>query len=448
MSTTVTSPPEHPALSALRVVDEALDLLADANLWSLSDDESLDVRTQLQRLTSRLAAATLRSTRDLDTRGAAVAVGATSLTSWLANVLHLHPGEAARQIRLSQRLSESLPSASAALSRGVITPAAAELIADTDRDLAAVATAGERDDADAFLAAQAELLGLRSLQATALHLRHRLDPERGRRLARDEELQVARRELRLADDADGSVRLCGRLDKEAGAFLRTALGSLAQPRPPDGASTRRRSQARRAADALVELVEIALRSGQLPRLAGQAAALVVAIDHDDLQRRVAAQGGSLLDTGVAMSAEAVRRLACDIGVLPAVLGSAGQPLDVGRAARTVPPSLRRLLDLRDGGCAFPGCDRPPSWCQAHHVQHWADGGETSCTNCVLLCGAHHRAVHHHGWRVRFGPDGLPDVVPPPWVDPDQRPRRNVRVGAVVGRPARGPTARVTPIRRT
>jgi hypothetical protein len=86
--------------------------------------------------------------------------------------------------------------------------------------------------------------------------------------------------------------------------------------------------------------------------------------------------------------------------------------------------IRRALVLRDGGCAFPGCDRPPRWCDGHHVKHWADGGPTCLDNAVLVCGFHHRLLHHGGWHVRIAADRLPEFLPPAWIDPAQVPRRN------------------------
>ncbi|MFF5171282.1 HNH endonuclease signature motif containing protein [Micromonospora sp. NPDC000089] len=80
--------------------------------------------------------------------------------------------------------------------------------------------------------------------------------------------------------------------------------------------------------------------------------------------------------------------------------------------------------LRDAGCAFPGCDRPPRWCDGHHVRHWADGGETALNNAVLLCGHHHRLIHQGDWTVRIGTDRRPEFLPPAWLDPHQHPRRN------------------------
>jgi len=151
----------------------------------------------------------------------------------------------------------------------------------------------------------------------------------------------------------------------------------------------------------------------------------------------------VLDTGVPVSAETVRRWACDCQIIPMVLGTAAEPLDVGRAARTPPPPLRRALDARDGGCAFPGCDRPPKWSRAHHIWHWTRGGPTSIGNLVLLCDHHHKAVHHHGWDVHIDTDGLPTFYPPVWVDPDRTPRRHHRFTPRAGSPDRnrhGPPA--------
>ena len=125
---------------------------------------------------------------------------------------------------------------------------------------------------------------------------------------------------------------------------------------------------------------------------------------------------------------AVRRLACHAQVIPGVLDSDGMVLDVGRAQRLVTIAIWLALILRDQHCAFPGCTRPPSMCHAHHIVHWADGGPTSLTNLVLLCGEHHRVIHHTPWQVRLARDGRPEFLPPPrtghtpeWIR--HRPRR-------------------------
>ncbi len=113
--------------------------------------------------------------------------------------------------------------------------------------------------------------------------------------------------------------------------------------------------------------------------------------------------GSELEDGVRVSAEASRRLACDASRVVMAHGIDGTVLDVGRKTRTVPPAIRRALDHRDKGCRFPGCGL--RFCDAHHIEHWADGGETRLDNLVLLCRLHHRAVHEEGFGVAFTGDG-------------------------------------------
>ncbi|HKG49216.1 MAG TPA: DUF222 domain-containing protein, partial [Actinomycetales bacterium] len=130
---------------------------------------------------------------------------------------------------------------------------------------------------------------------------------------------------------------------------------------------------------------------------------------------------AVTETGVPLSAGLARRLACDATVIPMVLGSASEPLDVGRATRLIPPAIRRALIARDRGCAFPGCRRPPRWCDAHHIQHWSEGGPTSLVNLVLLCDFHHDVIHHGQWTVTIT-DGRPLFTPPAWLDPTRSPR--------------------------
>jgi hypothetical protein len=130
--------------------------------------------------------------------------------------------------------------------------------------------------------------------------------------------------------------------------------------------------------------------------------------------------------GGAIPAAAARRIACHAGIQRVILDPTGAVLDVGREYRTVTPAQFIALTARDGGCAFPGCTRNPSWCIAHHIIHWIDGGETNLDNLVLLCQYHHTTFHHHGWDVETAADRHPNFYPPPWIDPHRQPRRNNR----------------------
>jgi hypothetical protein len=148
----------------------------------------------------------------------------------------------------------------------------------------------------------------------------------------------------------------------------------------------------------------------------------VTISYDALTRSLTA---ATLDTGERITTATARRLACDAQLLPVVLGGSGQVLDTGRARRLATGPLRRAVIARDRGCAFPDCDRPPRWCDCHHLISWADGGRTDLDNLVLLCRRHHRLAHRRDWQVRLGHDRLPEFLPPPYVDREQRPRRNL-----------------------
>jgi hypothetical protein len=160
----------------------------------------------------------------------------------------------------------------------------------------------------------------------------------------------------------------------------------------------------------------------------------------------------VLADGQPIPAREARRLACDAGIIPVMLGSQSEPLDVGRQARLVPVGLRRALSLRDGGCRFAGCDRPAAWCDAHHVIHWADGGDTNLDNTILLCAYHHTLVHE-GWRligdpnqtIEFRrPDGTRlDLTSTPRCRPPTRgPRGGPRPRSVKGsrQPTRSPSS--------
>ena len=120
------------------------------------------------------------------------------------------------------------------------------------------------------------------------------------------------------------------------------------------------------------------------------------MDWNDLKSRTGA--GTTL-TGDLLAPETVRRMACDASIIPAVLGPEVGAAGPGPDRRLVTPRLCMALYLRDRGCTFPGCSRPPSWCDAHHCRHWCDGGPTDLTNMALLCPRHHTIVHQKGYTA-------------------------------------------------
>ncbi|MGV8874036.1 MAG: HNH endonuclease, partial [Rhodococcus sp. (in: high G+C Gram-positive bacteria)] len=125
-----------------------------------------------------------------------------------------------------------------------------------------------------------------------------------------------------------------------------------------------------------------------------------------------------------LSRNTSRQLACDCILTAIVMDETGNPLNLARTARTVTAKQKRALTARDHGCAFPGCGKPAAWTEGHHIWHWGDGGPTDMNNLVLLCGFHHRLIHHSDWEVFIGTDNHPWFIPPATVDPYREPRQS------------------------
>ena len=235
----------------------------------------------------------------------------------------------------------------------------------------------------------------------------------------------SQRHLRVGPEVDGMRRLSGLLDPESAAVVVSAFDAVTSPRrggprfvDAAAAADDERSDYQLRVDALVDLIRVASAVGDKPVLGAARPAVRVVIAARDLQR----DGFAHLDGVVTpVSAATARRIACDAGVLPVVLGTDGEVLDLGRTARVFSPAQRIALAVRDGGCRWPGCDRPPSWCEAHHLDEWSRGGTTDLANGVLLCRHHHLLVHNNGWKVLRSKHGL-EVRPPTTVDPLQRHR--------------------------
>ena len=122
-------------------------------------------------------------------------------------------------------------------------------------------------------------------------------------------------------------------------------------------------------------------------------------------------------------ASTVRKIACDADIIPVLLGSEGRILDIGRTTRIFPPHIRKAITARDQGCAFPGCTIPAPWCEAHHITYWSHGGPTSTDNGTLLCSHHHHLIHKEQWPIQVK-TGVPWFIPPPHIDPRQKPQQN------------------------
>jgi hypothetical protein len=182
-----------------------------------------------------------------------------------------------------------------------------------------------------------------------------------------------------------------------------------------------RGYAERAGDTFVEILLKAANCPDSTTTNGYKTEVALTVSIETLQK---AKNDTVLDLGDAtLTARELRKILCDAHVLPAVMGGDSKPLDVAVPAYVVPAHIRRGLVLRDKGCAFPGCEKPGSACDSHHVLHWLGGGLTQLDNLVLLCPHHHRLVHHSDWAITMV-NGFPEFIPPEYVDPLRRPRYN------------------------
>jgi hypothetical protein len=400
----------------------------------------------LRRLVDQLEGAWLRRLAAVDARGAAGAEHGTSAPStagWLRATVRMSPGAAGQRVRAARALYRGpLRATARALAAGEVSYAHAATLADATADLPPTRVT----QAEPVLVEAAGRLDPPRLRRLVTHLRDLVDPDRAEERSR---ARLDRRGLWLAPTFEGMVAVDGLLEPEAGEAVQAALAPLARPTGPDDD----RTAAQRRADALGELARQALQAGRLPQGGGLRPQLTVTVELASLLAGPGSGVGGVGGWGGTQPAETTRRLACDatvtraivrrhphhpthaldgamgssateggglaarlhhaVALLPPPLGAPTQLLDLGRATRVVTPALRRALAVRDGGCAAPGCDRPPPWTDAHHLAHWLYGGSTRLDNLILLCRRHHRAVHEGRWQLARDPaSGQVTLAPP------------------------------------
>ena len=204
------------------------------------------------------------------------------------------------------------------------------------------------------------------------------------------------REVTYRYDEDGCLVLTAKLPADEGELILKALERAMDIEDAD--SEEREPVAARRADALTEIAETYLNH---PENAGSTADRYQVVVHVHEENSAAAQ----IENGPCVSAETSKRIACDCSVTTIEEDAVGEPLNIGRRSRTIPPPMRRALIARDGGCRFPGCTNH-RFCDGHHIEHWQNGGETRLDNLVLLCRHHHRLVHEGGFDCRKSEDGV------------------------------------------
>lgn len=313
--------------------------------------------------------------------------GYTTPIQWLREEARLPTSVACQQVDVGLSMG-SLPASIEALDRGEIGFGHLALMADT----ASVYRAGSFDEA-AFLD-KARQQDVTQFRRTCLHARHAQDPSG---FAEEERERRRYRFLKLSPGEDGALSFSGWLDPEGGSQLRSALEPLAR-RSGVGDD---RSREQRLADALLEATT-----------GGQQTELVVTCALETLEAR-AGSPAAQTQWGAVLSGESVERMVCGGAVVRRlVLDGDGVVIDFGRRRRLLSPQARRALEARDGHCVWPGCDRPPGWCDSHHQKDWRSGGQSSVQDSALLCRRHHKLRHDGGWQLFKTPEGRWRAIPP------------------------------------
>jgi hypothetical protein len=313
-----------------------------------------------------------------------------SCAHWLNFKCGLDLGAAREKVRVAHALP-ALPKIAAAMARG-------ELSYSKVRALTRVA---EEATEDYFL--------MMALHGTAQHVetlvRHYRRVKEVQELAR-EAIQQANRHFNYWTESDGSLVFKGRLPALVGEALINAIDAAMEALPPSDIdpewSDAPGNLPTRRADALGLLAENFLRKGPKNINTADRYQVVVHVDAETL--RESAAGRCEIEHGPAVAAETARRLACDASLVTVTENAQGEPLDVGRKTRSIPPAIRRALNSRDKGCRFPGCTHQ-RYVDAHHIEHWVHGGETKLGNLVTLCRFHHRYVHEENISIQTQPDG-------------------------------------------
>ncbi|GAW48198.1 HNH nuclease [Nocardioides sp. PD653] len=382
--------------------------LAHASVWSMDRDETAATLTSLARLKASITELELRVAAHADDAAVGEASGATSTAVWWAHATNQTRREAIRDMHLATALSAGHEPVRVALAAGdvlveqaqVIVRAVEQLPADLDQSLVEQAERHMVAEAAHHDAKALRILGRRLFEVIAPD---QADAREAKLLEREE--RAAQESLRFTMAEDGHGRVHGRftLDALTGAMLKKALLALAAPKhqAAQGPLGERRPGPERMGRAFAELIQ-RYPIDRLPHTGGLNATVVVTMTLETLEGRLQA---AQLDTGEHLSPGLARRLACEAGVIPAVLGGPSEVLDVGRKARFHTTPMRIAMALRDQGCTAVGCDWPPGLCHAHHLHPWSKGGDTNAKAGRLLCPKHHTRAHDPAYTTTQHPDG-------------------------------------------
>ena len=458
------SPVTDTAASLVAARSDAALALTQVSLTSSADEELIELLRVSEEARRREAFFDQTLIAELTLRGVASRFGCSSTAALLRDVARVSPSEAAARVRASmvagprqsldgQTLEPLLPVAATAQAEGVISPSHLKVITDVLEKVPAAARAEWAEQIEVSLVTHAAEHDPVTLAKIGRRLIDLLDPDG---TLSDDADRARRRDLSLLIHPDGTGTLRGTTDAHLTELLAVVFDSLASPkrRPPtpddadpdaaaDGqavagdsateagpgvdedaelaASSDTRTPGQRRHDALIEVLRPVVSSGQLPATGGIPATILLTATVEQWE-----SGKGLVRTGhgALISVPTAQRIAGgDAKVVPVILGKAKEIIAYGTGQRLFTPAQRLAMIARDGGCSWPGCDRPPSQCEAHHMTPWSITKQTTVDDGAMLCGGDHSNLDSNGWTCIMI-NGIPHYVPPPWLDPEQKPRRN------------------------
>jgi len=412
-------------MSSQQVLDTMISMLTSfpQDRWGLTPKQRVDLSATATRFASQAQALSAVLLAEADKDDAFRRATGSASATFIADKTKLSTRQAAGMLWDAQRL-ESHPVARDAVLAGQITMPHAKAVGRALELMPDHFTTAQTRRAETLLVDLAGRHTPDDVIKEAARVARQVDPvdadnyEKAR-LARERAIAWQARSLNFGREA-GSITFHGSLPQVEGEAFRTLIDAWAGQARRDcidnnTPSAEQPTTLQRRADALVSLMQAVQTGGKAPTLAGDRPVVTVTLDYHKLIAGAADAG--VLPDGSPLSAGDLRRLACDANLIPAVLGGASEPLDIGRANRFVTPAIRKALTLRDKHCAHPQCDRPAHLCDAHHIVPWWDGGPTNLHNLVLLCPYHHGLIEpdKHGgrdqWTVQIT-DGHPIFKPP------------------------------------
>ncbi|MGJ9411640.1 DUF222 domain-containing protein [Aeromicrobium sp. CF4.19] len=431
-------------VTKLARVHEILGSISTADYARLAGREQREAAGSLARLKARVTAHELAAVAAVESSGAARREGASSTGSLLAGDFGRDRRGADAVVRQAKQITTT-PQTHQAMANGRLSTRQVKAISRALDQLPKTITAAQREACETQLVEDAPRMDLKQFERHADRVvghfltesddDDALDAAENDLVEQREKKAWAAAEFWMGPATDGLVKGGFAIPEAQAAQLRVAMDALCAPQVEITSPT---NLARRAGEVLLDerpsyrtrqgwaftyLCEL-LPTEKLPETNNLGPILTINLDLATLLERLKV---ATLSTGERISAGQARRMACEHRLLPAVFGGESLPLDLGRDKRLFTLAQRQGLALRDRGCVFPGCDRPPGWCVAHHARRtWADGGGTDLHDGVLLCPHHHRILHTDGWDIIFNERGHPALIPPASLDPDRRPRLHDR----------------------